>query len=406
MDFSHYVAELMLSGKLNPEDFFNEHEKARFREALSQIDSKEFNVLLKKYESVAGRLNLGSRSIATLLLLMVAAGNLSLAAHQFMREKKQKGGVDLDGALKRLTRQGKVPSPAEVLKEAGVPAAYAALLGLSRSGAGWDVKKWFAQNAAESGLKGGTRRDVRRAQPLKPEQLVSYLADCMLKRQRPLLYGFWGGHKENESGFADEHDETALTNLKKTVDAMSQQGLKPPKMKLIFADKHSQDFNGIPSDKTERYYRSISRLAKKHGFELVRLSDLYGDRTWRKFAPQVRVLSDEHAERLLKNPELRRTLSASAQKHSTLIEDGKASVDQVVEKYVRERVFEGFMLSLHPKWQGIHWTYSDPKLNELLPRVPTLFLHSIARSTSASPWFLDAAKPARHSPVQERREAA
>lgn len=384
IDFGTFMAQKILSGKINVEDLFGDKERGEFREILSQLDVEKLDKITGQYQDLNSQLKLGSRSIATILLLLTAAGNLSLAAKSYLREKR--GSIDLDSALQRLSAKGRIPSPAEVLIEAGVPRVYSRILGASRKGPAWDVQKWFADNVANAGLQESTKRDIRRAQPIKPDQLVSYLADCMLNRKTPLLYGFWGGHKESESGVADSCDKTAMGNLKSMVDSMVQRGLKRPDVKLVFSDVHSREFNGISQGRIDRYYKSIRALAKRHGFKVVKLSKLYNSRAWRKASSQVMRESKAPAEAMLSDDELKGVLLESAAKHSELVQSGKKTQDEVVKDYVTKRVFEGRML---PRvFDGIHWSYSGPKTAELLPDHPTLFVHSMRRGDSRVPWFI------------------
>lgn len=383
IDFGTFMAQKILSGKADAEGLFTDKERGEFREILSQLDVEKLDKITRQYEDLNGHLKLGSRSAATILLLLTAAGNLSLAARSFLREKK--GSLDLDAALKRLSDKGKVPSPAEVLKEAGVPSVYSRILGASRKGPAWDVQNWFADNVAKAGLEHTTQRSLRRAQPLRPEQFVSYLAGCMLNRKQPVLYGFWGGHKESEEGVADSYDAAALEKLKSMVDSLEQKGLKKPKVKLIFSDVHSRDFNGMPEDRINAYYSGIRALAKQHGFQVVRLSSLYSSRKWRRLAPVITPEAEASARLLLEDESLRARLRGTAVKHSAFIARGEKNPDEVVDSYVTQRVFEGKMLS--HVLGGIHWSYADPKTADLLPQHPTLFLHPVKYGDSRLPWF-------------------
>ena len=387
LDYETVVAQLILSGEFESVLGGNKNASGEIREALSKIPPEKLDAAVAKYAELTGSVNRTARPLAALGLLLIAAGNLSLAAKSYLREKR--GGIDLDSALARLKQQGKTPSPAEVLREAGVPSVYAKIIGASRRGEAWDVQKWFADNAVQSGLQESTRRERRRAHPIKPEALVSYLADCMLNRKRPLLYGFWGGHKESESGIADSFDKQAMGNLKSMVDSMTQGGLKRPEVKLIFADAHSRDFNGIPQEEIDRYYRSVHSLARQHGFKVVRLSRLYKTRSWGKYSAQVTRDSKPLADAVLADGESMDVLLKSAAKHSKLVESGAKTPEAVVGAYVRNRIVEGRMLPL--LFNGIHWSYSDPRIPELLPDHPTLFIHSLKRGDSRVPWFVEGA---------------
>jgi len=385
--FKAYMASRLFAGDMRNVLSFEELE--RMRKIMIKTPPEKIEQLVAQYKDLNQNYGKAQKPAATVFLLSLLAFGTVAASKSYLRERKEKGGINLDAALARLKQQGKTPSPAEVLREAGVPSVYARIIGASRRGEAWDVQKWFADNAAQSGLQESTRRERRRAHPIKPEALVSYLADCMLNRKRPLLYGFWGGHKESESGIADSFDKQAMGNLKSMVDSMTQGGLKRPEVKLIFADAHSRDFNGIPQDEIDRYYRSVHSLARQHGFKVVRLSRLYKTRSWGKYSAQVTRDSKPLADAVLADGESMDVLLKSAAKHSKLVESGAKTPEAVVGAYVRNRIVEGRMLPL--LFNGIHWSYSDPRIPELLPDHPTLFIHSLKRGDSRVPWFVEGA---------------
>ena len=381
--FKAYMASRLFAGDMRNVLSFEELE--RMRKIMIKTPPEKIEQLVAQYKDLNQNYGKAQKPAATVFLLSLLAFGTVAASKSYLRERKEKGGINLDAALARLKQQGKTPSPAEVLREAGVPSVYARIIGASRRGEAWDVQKWFADNAAQSGLQESTKRSVRRAQPLKPEELVSYLASCMLSRKKPLLYGFWGGHKETDEGIADSADAAALQNLRELVDSMAQRGLKKPVVRLIFSDVHSAEFNGIPQKRIDAYYQGIRSLARQHGFQVVRLSSLYGRRSWKRLSPQIKDEAEEHAQALLQDGNLRERLLESAGKHSLLVQGGKKTSEAVVEDYVTKRVFEGKML--HRLWRGVHWSYADPRTSDLLPQHPTLFLYPSERGKSTSPWF-------------------
>src|SRR3989344_4286440 len=268
--YKAYMASRLFAGDMRQVLSFKELEQ--MRKIMVKTSPEKVEKLVVQYKDLNQNYGKAQKPAATVFLLSLLAFGTVAASKSYLRERKEKGGINLDAALARLKQQGKTPSPAEVLREAGVPSVYARIIGASRRGEAWDVQKWFADNAAQSGFQESTKRSVRRAQPLKPEELVSYLASCMLSRKKPLLYCFWGGHKETDEGIADSADAAALQNLRELVDSMAQRGLKKPVVRLIFSDVHSAEFNGIPQKRIDAYYQGIRSLARQHGFQVVRLS--------------------------------------------------------------------------------------------------------------------------------------
>ncbi|HLC38270.1 MAG TPA: hypothetical protein VJI71_02345, partial [Candidatus Norongarragalinales archaeon] len=223
---------------------------------------------------------------------------------------------------------------------------------------------------------------------------------CYRENQRPLLYGFWGGHKESESGIADQNDHLVMQRLAWLSRRMAQSGLRPPELRIIFADTHAL-LNGVDKKRIEAYYKSLLPLAKKHGLKLVRLSKLEKTRSWKKEAERVDyrsglewVLSKRNFEtveaqvqRVLGDPAKRKALEEDARKHSMRFQKGEVDLGKAVEDYVRKRVVEGRVLGRLPNWEGIHFAFAQPTTLGSMMSLKTLFLHPMQQGRPETPWF-------------------
>lgn len=374
-----FMAARLFSGEIK--NVLSFEELVRIRKIVAETDPGKIDHLCAHYSSLNQSYSKAEKPVGTIAILGLLALGTAIRSRQFLREKKA-SGLNLRSRAEQLSSD----SPYSVLRNSGFGPVYSFFGSLSPEAS--DVKEWFAEHVAQSAFADSTRRDIRRAQPLKPDELVRYLADCKLQKRKPLLYGFWGGHKESDAKVADEYDDLALKNLRATVDSMVQRGLKP-EMRLIFSDLHSMDFNGIPRQDVEKYYASMRSLARKYGFKVVRLSGLYRSREWRSLENEVRPEAEAHAQELLSDDALADSMKESASRHSLFVQSGQKTSDEVVRTYVTERLFEGKMLSRLKGWQGIHWSYADPKTADLLPETPTLFFHSFRRGDSRVPWFTE-----------------
>ena len=370
------------------------YEIGAFHSIVNRTPLDNVSALGRRYSKINAIWNTAHKSLSTAAFLgLLGAGSLLAARSELQRRANKKS---LMRTASRLATSGKTPSVYRVLAE-HVGSFYAGMLSVAGAK---DVRHLLeqhlngeAQARADRALAGVTSQ-FRKAQ-LNSDNLRNYITGCYRENTSPLLYAFWGGHKETKEGIADSNDDVVLKRLNSLADNLRQSGLRPPRLRLIFTDTHAR-VNGAPGEKIGAYYRSLLPLARKYGIEVKKLSELEQSWDWKKAeAEAVREIGDvdAHVETILKDDRVRTTLAQGARKHSLRYSAGKAGgISGIISDYAKRRLLEGRVLEKLAQrkageWQGIHLAFADPHALGSLINLPTLFLYTMEQGDSRTPWF-------------------
>ncbi len=221
-----------------------------------------------------------------------------------------------------------------------------------------------------------TSRNFRKAQPADPQGVLRNIASAVERNSAIPLVAFWGmGNKE--LNWAEKETCSYLLNLNKKVQEIYSPGLD---FTFVLSEPHGVH-NGIPDDVIEKYTSAVRNLFSEFGFKARSLHELwrqYGishdlihevwqtkDSTWWEQIPN-RELFEKSASRRNK----RVTSQEAAQKYY---------IFRDMEKEVMKTEFT----------DSIFHTFSDTRVTNVLPNMPTLFFFSRKRGVSDTPWFVD-----------------
>ena len=258
------------------------------------------------------------------------------------------------------------------------------------------------------------RTEVRRGHTYRPDEAQTRILKAV-KENKPIeLVGFWGGHKQTQSGMANEADEAALELIKKTVDRIAE--IHPIRVSLLFSDVHSDVINSIPTDASKRYHETLRPMADARSIALIPLSELYrgmtqaGETHYRQVAYRFIEEGRHDAGAILKaHPELEERLSAATGKHNRRVEILRTIVSQHpafqgqlhgglthlgdfnIRTYAALRLRESQALNRHLTREGISpifFVYGDPSTQPLLPDAPHFYRYSTKKGEGQTPWFM------------------
>lgn len=220
-----------------------------------------------------------------------------------------------------------------------------------------------------------SRGRICRDCPYKEFEMKELIARSVMKNKPISLIGFWGASDKNNADNIDEQAVAFLESVNESIKSIYKPGLH---FTAILADKHAE-FNGYSSDNFDRYLGQIKDLLEKHVWSCIFLSEL-----WNKHDLSVGQFENE----IRKNESgwwdeigIKDRLIEQATKHSK-IDDKILSAQLYYEMRKQDaKVIES-------EYHGtIFWTYSDSKMQEIFPNIPTIYFYSIKSKMSDSPWF-------------------
>ncbi len=247
-----------------------------------------------------------------------------------------------------------------------------------------------------------TRRKVRKAWPLRAEQLKDHIRTSLEEDGKLTLTTTWLGVKTTRKGIADAADQAALLFLKKNiVDKLKDLGIRC-EIKLLFADTNASYLEGYTKEKIDLYWRSLKPMVNFFGFILVPVNkDLWKnmfklDGNEEMSVEEIAEKSGRLAlfkkiaplcERVVRDPYFEK-MKEQAEKHSLLVKTGKFSAEQIAKRYL---YFRAFALHLYKEKQPheIYFSYALPEYQELFTPPPVVYFFSLYRGISDCPWFID-----------------
>jgi asparagine synthase (glutamine-hydrolysing) len=218
------------------------------------------------------------------------------------------------------------------------------------------------------------KRSMSREIPYREDRMATLIREA-LDADTPLsLMSFWGASDKEE---LTESDHQLLRKVEEIRDVLTGQGVSST-MTFILSDEHGS-LNGYAKKKYEMYLGRINEEMKKVGFDTVYLSNLWKEAglTAEKVTTYADTLDQERWSALRVSPFLEK--SAANRGHEDALVAAK--------RYYSARKLENPTIEKRFS-QSVHISFSDDKLQELFPELPTLYVWPYKRGkVDVLPWF-------------------
>lgn len=220
-------------------------------------------------------------------------------------------------------------------------------------------------------------RSFRRDFPFLEDVLQEKIQSALHNKQPLHFVGFWGA---SDKVRVDKTDEEVVEYFQSYLNQIKKVFQFNIKVTFILADEHAKS-NQYASQKYKKYLSEINTLFKKRGFQTIWLSLL-----WQKWKLNQRVVKDKLRSKKKgwwSDVTIARNLETQANKrfqgNNKVFGAQKYFITRLLEKPHLEKSFR----------DAIFFTYSDSQIQQILPKLPTLYLYSRERGVSEVPWFRD-----------------
>ncbi len=223
------------------------------------------------------------------------------------------------------------------------------------------------------------KRFLRKRLDKREAARIAYSLRYFVFHRKPVMFlMMWGVGTKQETGCWEEYALNQLSKMFREIKKRWQAGCS---LKIIYADTHAR-INRVKEAAIEHYYASVMRLISNwdNGIqtEMIRLSALWAEggqgiqNVGAKRALNS-ILSKEQYEFIKRNAKLRY--------HGADYEEG-------ARRYVRARLRDNVILKARYS-DHIFLTYNNPAvMGALQPNLPLLYVWSLRRGRSSSPWFM------------------
>ncbi|MBI2669467.1 hypothetical protein HYX14_06520 [Candidatus Woesearchaeota archaeon] len=220
-----------------------------------------------------------------------------------------------------------------------------------------------------------TKKRYNRDEPHLKDKLKERFDYFILHKKPIKLIGFWGVGPKSKLNGADLASCEFLVKLNNEVKEVYPPGIE---FTFIFATLHGIH-NGIIRESIDSYTKEIETIFKKFDFKFIYLNSL-----WKKYEISFGKI-DAIFERKEKNwrskIENNKTIEKNAENRNQ-----RLSPKIAAQKYYIMRDLEKEMLEKEFS-NSIFHAFSDSKLRNVLPNLPTLYFYS-RRGWSDTPWFV------------------
>lgn len=221
-----------------------------------------------------------------------------------------------------------------------------------------------------------TKRRYNRGKPKLSDGLLQII-DTSINRNEPIkLVGFWGVGPKAMANWADRESCDFLDSLNREVKSIFSPGIE---FTFIFADMHGIH-NGYSKNVIDSYVEAMRDLFSRYSFKHLFLKDL-----WSKYDinfERIDLASKEKHEGWWFEIPQREIIE-----HNAANRNKKDPPKVAAQKYFIMRDLEKEMLQEEFKDYIFH-AFSDPKLEIVLPDMPTLYFYG-RESWSNAPWFVE-----------------
>lgn len=224
-----------------------------------------------------------------------------------------------------------------------------------------------------------TKRKYNRGKPFLSDEILKIINTSILNEQSIKLIGFWGVGSKSKSNWADKESCNFLSELNDEIKQIYKPGIE---FIFIFAIMHGIH-NGYDEKSINSYVEDMKNIFTKYDFKFLLLNNLW-DKYKISFQKIDSIFQTEPKDWWLNVEEkdlIERNALQRNIKYSPEIAAQKYYIMRNLEKEMLEKEFKGY----------IFHAFSDSKLKEVLPNMPTLYFYS-RESWSNTPWFVNSEK--------------
>jgi hypothetical protein len=221
-----------------------------------------------------------------------------------------------------------------------------------------------------------TKRKYNRNKPYLAGEILKII-DKSLSLNEPIkLVGFWGVGQKDKPNWADEESCKFLYDLNKEIKNVYEPGIE---FTFVFANMHGQH-NGYQKESINSYTKGMIKIFNRYSFTYV-----YLDKLWEKYQitfDKINLILEAKPEKwwdeILERDAIEKNAACRNKKYPPRIAAQKYYIMRNLEKEIFEKEFPGY----------IFHAFSDPRLQIVLPNMPTLYFYG-RESWSNAPWFVD-----------------
>ena len=221
-----------------------------------------------------------------------------------------------------------------------------------------------------------TKKRYNRNEPYLRNKIIEEIQYFVSQNKPIQLVWFWGVGQKEKPNRADLTSCKFLTELNEEIKKIYSPGIE---FVFIFATLHGIH-NWINRRNIDNYFKEMEKIFKNLWFSYVYLDNLWGkyDINFGK----INIILKNKQKDWWNEIENNTTIERNAEKRNKMLISKIAA-----QKYYIMRDLEKKMLEKEfPK--SIFHAFSDAKLKNLLPNLPTLYLYSIKKYRSDAPWFV------------------
>lgn len=220
-----------------------------------------------------------------------------------------------------------------------------------------------------------TKKRYNRDEPYLKDKLKDRF-HYFISHNKPIkLVGFWGVGSKSKPNWADLASCEFLTKLNNEVKKVYPYGIE---FTFIFATLHGIH-NGIIKESIDSYTKKMEKILKKYGFKFV-----YLDSLWKKYGisfEKIDAIFGQKEKNWWNKIENHKTIEINAQNRNQRLSPKIAAQKYYIMRDLEKEMFEKEFSD------SIFHAFSDSKLRNILPNLPTLYFFS-RKGWSDTPWFV------------------
>lgn len=190
------------------------------------------------------------------------------------------------------------------------------------------------------------------------------------------LIGFWGIGQKDKRNWADEESCAFLNELNEEIKQIYPPGIE---FTFIFATKHAEH-NGYSVASVNSYIQSITELMDNYSFKHLSLDTLWTKYhiDFEKIDSMLATKEQDWWDNISERDVIEKNASHRNKKYDPKLAAQKYYIMRNLEKEMLEKEFPNY----------IFHAFSDPKLKDVLPNMPTLYFWGTKQWHSNAPWFI------------------
>lgn len=220
-----------------------------------------------------------------------------------------------------------------------------------------------------------TKKRYNRDEPYLKNKLKERF-DYFISKNMPIkLIGFWGVGFKNKPNWAEVASCEFLAQLNDEVKTIYAPGIE---FTFIFATLHGIH-NGITRENIDSYTKEMEKIFNKFGFKFI-----YLDSLWKKYGisfEKIDAIFEQKQENWWTKISNHKIIEKNAQNRNQRLDSKIAAQKYFIMRDLEKEMFEKEFSDF------IFHAFSDSKLRNVLPNMPTLYFYS-RRGWSDTPWFV------------------